>query len=104
MAARFVSGRAIGQNRDGKYWLCNAYAMVEGRLYGRLELPVEAVAAALLGSLKDDALGYDSVELRIADSTYDHFHVHPGELGWWAVEMWDKIFAMNEGTVRIRNS
>lgn len=99
----FQGGQLV-KNRDGKYWLCNAYAMAEGRLYDRLELPVEAVAAAILGSLKVDDFGYDSVELCINASTYDHFPVHPGELGWWTVEMRDKVLAMNECKVRMKKS
>lgn len=96
-------GGTLVKGRDGRFWLCDAYALAEGRSYERLELPVEAVAAALLGSLDDDELGYDSVEIRIAESTYERLAVHPGELGWWTTEMRDRVIAMNPGRIEMKS-
>lgn len=90
----FWGGKLV-KNRAGEYWLCDAYAPAEKRTYGSIRLPVEAVAAALLGDLADDELGYDTVELRIADSTYDRLAVRPEELAWWITEMRDKVHALN---------
>lgn len=90
----FAGGKLV-KSRSGEYWLCDAYALAEECEYESIQLPVEAVAAALLGDLTDDDLGYDTVELRIADSTYDRLAVRPEELAWWTTEMRYRVLALN---------
>ena len=89
-------GGTLVKSRDGKYRLNGAYVPSEDMEYDSIELPPEAVAAAMVGDLDDDEHGFDSIELRISATEYKYLNVHPQEWDWWSMAMLEKVLKLND--------
>jgi len=90
----FTGGQLV-KNRAGRFHLVGATCVSDGKQYDKIELPVEAVAAALIGDHADDDLDYDTVHLQFDSDAIMGCDVTPRELEWWTEQMRDKVLELN---------